>query len=244
MALLTNLISFFELEEPSGTRNDAYDSNNLTPSASDPTSTAGVVGDCARLDKDNPNYLTSSSTAFQTGNIDFTFVIWVRLFATIGYYVVLSKYVGSSSNDEYLLYYYHDVTKYEWAIRKADGSAVVAVDSAVVASPTSFNMIAAWHDATNDLLGISINAGTAVTTAVAGGVQTYTNNFTIGKNDGADYMNGDVDQFGFWKRKLSDAEITWLYNSGSGRSYADIVAEAGSGFQSAWAARSNVIIGG
>ena len=37
-------------------------------------------------------------------------------------------------------------------------------------------------------------------------------------------MDGRLDQVGVWKRVLTADERTWLYNSGNGRSYTEIVA--------------------
>jgi hypothetical protein len=52
--------------------------------------------------------------------------------------------------------------------------------------------------------------------------------FSFGAHaDGQTPLDGLLDDIGVWKRKLSDTEVTWLYNSGAGRSYAEIVTCSG-----------------
>jgi hypothetical protein len=41
----------------------------------------------------------------------------------------------------------------------------------------------------------------------------------IGGDEGGEYFNGKIDEVGFWKRALSDQEVSYLYNGGVGLSY-------------------------
>ncbi len=59
---------------------------------------------------------------------------------------------------------------------------------------------------------------TAVTVPLIIGATTLTNNNT---------MDGLIDETGIWSRVLTADEKAWLYNSGSGRSYAEITAYTG-----------------
>jgi hypothetical protein len=244
MLLTANLIAFYEFEEVSGTRYDQVGSYNLTTSASNPTYGAGVSGNAVRFQKDLSEYLYRADTIFQTGDIDFSFVTWVKLTATTAYYGVITKWGGSAATNDYVLWYYHDVGKYEMDVERGDEGGLISVLSDVVSAPTDWNMIACGHDSVNNNIWISINAGTALTTSITQGVNATTTNFTFGKNDGVDYMDGDIDQTGFWKRKLNATEITWLYNAGSGRSYAAIVAagDISGSFNAAWARGANQVI--
>ena len=56
-------------------------------------------------------------------------------------------------------------------------------------------------------------------------INTGTDEFSVGKNiqsSATNYFNGDVDILRIFNDELTADEITWLYNSGSGRSYSDI----------------------
>ncbi len=68
------------------------------------------------------------------------------------------------------------------------------------------------------------NAGSAI----FNGIANTTAAFVLGAaGDTSQRMDGLIDEVGVWRRILTSGERTWLYNSGAGRSYADIVAEAG-----------------
>jgi hypothetical protein len=70
----------------------------------------------------------------------------------------------------------------------------------------------------------------ANTKSYSGGITVNTRDFTIGtQNDTANIFRWDglIDEVGFWKRVLTSAERTELYNSGNGRDYAYITAAAG-----------------
>lgn len=58
--------------------------------------------------------------------------------------------------------------------------------------------------------------GTLPTTLDSSGDQ---GNFSIGKEVGAVYSDGNIDEVGLWTRALSAGDVTSLYNSGSGLAY-------------------------
>jgi hypothetical protein len=70
------------------------------------------------------------------------------------------------------------------------------------------------------------NAGT-VTSALANGVQDAAFAFNLGAFNAANFLNGQIDSAGIWKRTLTAAELTFLWNSGAGRTYAEIAAYGG-----------------
>jgi hypothetical protein len=53
-----------------------------------------------------------------------------------------------------------------------------------------------------------------------GSISSTNNGFDIGdRSNGSFPFNGSVDEFGIWKRALTSAEISSLYNSGNGLKY-------------------------
>jgi hypothetical protein len=66
--------------------------------------------------------------------------------------------------------------------------------------------------------------GSALTKNVDGAVDSIFNGtaaLEVGRRAGAEYGNFSSDEISMWSRELSGAEITWLYNSGAGRTYAE-----------------------
>jgi hypothetical protein len=43
--------------------------------------------------------------------------------------------------------------------------------------------------------------------------------FRIGANSASAYLEGSIDEVGFWKRMLESGERAMLYNAGAGRPY-------------------------
>ena len=85
MALTDNLIAFWELEEASGTRNDAHGSNHLTDNNTVAQGT-GKVGNCADFELDNSEYLSiADNAALSVGDEDFTIQAWFNIEANPGF---------------------------------------------------------------------------------------------------------------------------------------------------------------
>lgn len=222
MAVIDNLVAYWSLEEASGNAIDAHGNNDLTDSATVGTAT-GKVGNARDFELGDTDYLSIADNAdLSMGDIDFTIQVWVNLESKTDFQRLMGKV--QTTVEYYLLY---DPTPDRFRFHVNDGTNDTIVNADQLGSPSiaTWYHIVAWHDASGNQIGIAINAGTADTAAHTTGVQDGTNNFYLSQQDAA--MDGLLDEAGVWKRVLSAADRTWLYNSGNGRSYADIVAEAG-----------------
>ena len=213
MALTDNLVSWWELDEASGTRNDAHGSNHLTD-GNTVAQVAGKVGNAAQFVAANAESLSIADNANLSVSGVFSVCAWVYMDSKINNMCAVSKH--SSLFTEYDLYYIAD--KIEVQIEPA------VFISQPMANLSQWYFVAAGWDGTS--LWIAIDGGAKATTA--GSAPTDSNGaFTIGASKaGAEKCwDGRIDQVGFWKGKtLSASEITFLYNSGAGRSYAAVVA--------------------
>ena len=81
-----------------------------------------------------------------------------------------------------------------------------------------------WFDTTANTWNMTVNNSTTSSAATGSNApSTSTTAFTFGAHAGPGaYYDGRLDQWGFWKRVLTSAEKTYLYNSGNGRTYAEI----------------------
>jgi hypothetical protein len=229
MAVIDNLISYWSLEEASGTRNDAHSTNHLTDNNT-VTSGTGKVGTAASFAAASLESLTRATNAsLDTGNIDFTFATWVNAASLTGFPAILCK-DGIGANREYILLYDGTLSRFKFQV-SSDGASfdgTVVADTFGAASTSTWYFVAAWHDSVNNQLGIAVNGGTADATAHSTGVMVGPEQFSIGSQNNASlFWNGLIDEVGFWKRVLTSDERTWLYNGGAGRSYANIVAGIG-----------------
>jgi Concanavalin A-like lectin/glucanases superfamily len=220
---LTNLQAFWELGEASGTRNDSHGTNHLTDNNT-VSSTTGKVGNAADFERDNTEYLSiADNAALSMGDIDFSIAGWVQFESlTADDQVLISKgdlfaYATAEFSLELTA---SDLLRFY----VGDGTASDSVIDIVTISTATWYFFYAYHEAATNQMGISVNDGT-VTTGDCGGSYDSGLELTLGRwaNFAGGYHDGLLDQVGIWKRLLTPAEVTFLYNSGSGRSYAEML---------------------
>lgn len=226
-SLLNSLIAWWDLDEVSGTRVDAHGANDLTDNNT-VTQAAGVsagTGDAAQFTLANAEYLSrANNPEMSTGDIDFTFAGWVYLDS---FGSVLSTFVNKwdDTSAEYRIAYNVGSARFDWSVRKTDNSAPVVLLANSFGAPalSTWYFLVAGYDAVNDFTFIQVNNGTVDTAALAGGVRVSTNPFRLGTQELNRFLDGREDSWGFWKRILTPAEKTELYNGGAGLRYADII---------------------
>lgn len=216
MALSDNLVYYYSCEEASGDLIDAHGSNDLTDFNTVGSAT-GIVGNARDFEASNSEYFMSSSNSdLQGGDIDMTWAAWVKMESTASYRVVISKDGGSQW--EYQIYYRNSDQRFVFYLENTGGSIDLAASSFGTPSTATTYFICCRYDANANLAKISVN-GVEDTSSFSGGTRVATNNFYVGRESGGSYWDGLIDEIGFWKRHLTDAEVTELYNSGAGRSY-------------------------
>lgn len=215
-SLLTNLNSYWVLNETSGTRADSVGGMTLTDNNSVLSSTGHVSTPAALFASVSSQYLSHTANAIlNTGDIDFTVAAWVY-FTTVGVHRPIVQKGWDDAYGEYILYYNDGTAKPKFEM--ANGAANVENSSAAVMSILTWYFVVAGYDAAADQLFVSTNAGTQDTASYSGGNTTVTGNFKIGAGVGQ-FQNGMIQEVGFWKRRLSLAEITTLYNANAGKTY-------------------------
>lgn len=233
MAVIDNLKAYWSLEETSGTRADAHGSNDLTD-VNTVTSTTGIQGTAASFDSANTESLeVSDPVDLRLGSdTSFTMAGWLRVPSAANTPVWAKASPFGGNQIEYLLRYDADNLRFRFFLQ--DGA--VAHNHSVSLSSATWYFVIMWHDAAADTINVQVNNGTASSTSHTGGTTYYSGSlFALGRQAGSGgTFTGDLDEVGFWDRALTSDERTWLYNSGAGRSYADIVAEGSTGTATAF----------
>jgi surface protein len=217
----TNLVNDWSMDETSGTRADSHGSADLTDNNT-VTSATGVISNAASFNPANSEYL-SSSTQPVTGTVARATECWFK-----------TSYSGTDG--QCITDYGAGSTGARWRIGIDNGGLVaLRVFGATKIWDSSWND-GNWHHlvmqvaASSDCDDVEVYVDGTLDTSASGAsatvsIDTGTGSQRIGlRSNATNGFNGQIDEFRNWNRVLTSAEITWLYNSGSGRAYSDVSA--------------------
>lgn len=219
--LLTSLVAYWKLDEASGARADSAGSSNLSD-VNTVTQAVGKVANAAQFTAANSECLNiASNAALSMGDIDFTIALWVYFDALGADRALVAKYNSFGTTRDYMVKFITGSNRFQFIV-SPDGSADATVSANSFGAPTTatWYFIVAWHNATANTINIQINDGTVDSAAHATGVFASSAAFRLGaRADGIQFHDGRLDEVGIWKRVLTSAERTALYNGGSGVTY-------------------------
>lgn len=227
-SLMNNLESWWTMDEFSTgagavARDDSHGTNNLTDNNTTPSG-AGRVNLGADFELANTEFLNHVDNAsLSTGDIDFTIACWVKAESLAANAHIMNKW-GLAGNNEYTLFYSNAANRFQFLVSN-NGVASVFENADVLGAPAlaTWYLIICWHDSVANTINIQINNAAIDSQAYALGVFDSASNFTIsGSHAGAPFFDGVVDEAAFWKRVLTPAERTMLFNGGAGIGYDDI----------------------
>lgn len=238
MALTTGLVSYWKLNEASGTRADSHGANNLTDSGGT-TSATGKIGDAAHFvatESDDLSIADNATLAFTTAlSVSFwlkqTDLALLRTFvgkwtyATDGEWTITAG-AGAGGNDAGDIRIHLATTATDPGtncdmrfndVGMTAGSwfhVVVVYDGSLSGDA---NRLKVWVN--NTAKTLTVGAGAVPATLRNGGATLY-----LGRWGGTltRYYNGDMDEVGLWNRALTSTEVGILYNSGNGYPYSSI----------------------
>lgn len=233
MSLLTNLISYWKLDEASGTRVDSHGTNHLTDHNS-VGSIGGKIGSAADFERDNVQFLSCpDSPGLSSGDADWTFAAWVNIESMPALMAIAGKHDGASiAGSEWLLSLTEAPNRFKFEVYQGAGNTTsLTANTFGQPSASTWYYVIVWHDSVNNQLGISVNAGTPDTTSWSNGINDTSTDFALAAlSTGSASFDGLLDEIGFWKRVLTSNERTTLYNSGNGLPYSQFaVTSEGSG---------------
>jgi cell division septation protein DedD len=219
----TGLVAWWSLDETSGTRNDSHGTNHLTDNNT-VTYTTGVKNNAGNFTSAQSEWLSiADNAALSAGDIDFTVGTWVYLKDKNAYYAIVGKRsTGDAVGLEYGIRYVTAGDRFEFGITDASNNVGVALSSSAPSAGTWY-FILVWHDATANTINIQVNDGAVSSTAWSTGIKDSAAPFKLGQSfNGGQHLNGYEDEAFVYKRVLTADERSWLYNSGSGRSYTEV----------------------
>ncbi len=222
-----NLISWWKLDETSGTRYDAHGSNNLSD-INTVGYAVGKKGNAADFEFSNSEYLKINDNAsLSFGDESFTIVGWVKFESlTNPSQMIVTKYDYGYPKKEYALHKADNSPRLYFRV-SWDGTNEERVMSNTFGdlSINVWYFFAGIHDSVNDKLIIYVN-DKSDTINYSNGCNDNTSPFAIGaffqSGTAKSFMDGYIDEVAMWRKALTADELEWLYNSGNGRTYADL----------------------
>ena len=227
--LVASLISYWKLDETTGTRVDAHASNDLTQ-INTVTSATGIINNGADFEASNFEYLTITDAAQSGLDIsgDHFVSFWASaesLPATNTQRIIYGKFASSGNQRAYSLRYRNQGGSPRMIFLINDnGSSSEDYNFAYTMGTSLKHYVWSWDSA--------LSRGTLYVDGVSQGNQSGSKTsihnssagFKIGQTDnlgGNEYWDGVVDEFGIWSRTATTTDVSKLYNSGAGLPYED-----------------------
>lgn len=215
MALIDGLVSYWKLDETSGTTaTDAHGSNDGTNNGA-ALGTAGKIGnayDFETGDNDNVQIANESNFDFTTG---MSISCWIKLEAENSYFSP-ARIVSKAGSWE--LVYPIGATN-TWGFTYIDGAGVLNLRSATTTG-VWYHVVATYDTTNGGALYIDTNVATTADTGdlVPNDVAVWFGAYSPSPTGGYE-LDGLLDEVGIWNRALTSDEVSELYNGGSGLAY-------------------------
>lgn len=211
MPLATNLLSYYKME---GNSNDSVGSNNGSDTSISYSSSYGIISQGAGVNlSSNPGNGNSINIgSLQVTGAALSISAWCYRLSNITDRGGIVE--NRSSGAGYTFLAGTNNNKYLFAVN--DTATVETGDL----STAAWHHIACVYDGTNTNIyadGVLIASAAYSSNIVTSGVSTYIGRRPPSTNN--DTFNGYIDELGIWNRALSGAEVTQLYNAGTGLTY-------------------------
>ena len=208
---------YWNLTETSGDRVGSVYGINLSPYSS-VTTTTSMSGGVAAMVSNDGRLSHVTDDRIQVGNFDWSICGWFRVSKqSQSPAVIVKSAIGNKQFDIYA----GEPNGLRFVVYKtnSDYEDVYGTPGVPVPSNT-WIFFHAWHAAALDSIGLQINNGNKYFKSWAKGANpTGMSDLVLGSFGASNSSTRDLSKFGFWKRLLSDSEVTTLYNSGMGVDY-------------------------
>jgi hypothetical protein len=228
MPIIDNLVNYWSMSGASGaTEEDAHGSLDLSQNGT-VGSAAGLVGDC-RTFNGSSQYLegTVGAVPFDGAAGPWTLVFWFESgsISQIETYILMSASDVGGTDQAGVIYEYVNNT-IEFYSANYSGTDP-RTDSGISLADTNWHMVAYRKNAFGASSWDKFLDGnkTQINASIDFTLPSTLDRFVVGAAVGpTSYVNGSIDEVGWWTGALTDEQIAWLYNGGAGRSYAEIQA--------------------
>jgi hypothetical protein len=224
--LTTKLIAFYPGNEVSGNLIDAHTGHlDMAASVSAPGSaSSGLVYSTSRTyDPGNSQRFGRNSETLLQNTGDLTITAWVKLNVdvTANARSIISK--DSSGSREYYINLQGPLNKLYFGMFNTLGTEfTVSINSISKDAP---HLVIATFNSSTRYMTVAVDNGIADTKMLTGTPKTGNAILYVGSRQYFDdqFFSGAIGPIAMWRKVLSPDQQTWLFDSGAGRAYAELI---------------------
>lgn len=223
--LAASVVLYYKMNESSGSRSPTVGSGTLTDGSSSIGSATGLMYPLAASfdGAANSHYLnTADNATVSTGDINFWLAAWCYFSSkpTTSEATVISKWDNVTPLAEYSLVWDKTADAFRFYVSPNGTTLTNEVEFTGSPATGTWHLLMAYHDATNDLIGISLNGAAFTTSAYSSGLTDTTTPFRVGgiaTASGGNVWKGRIGPITMGKSYIpTAADAAYLYNSGIG----------------------------
>ncbi len=227
-ALTTSIQAAWHFNESSGNPADSAGSNTLTNNGT-ATYAAGKLSNAAHLDSTGPQYFSIADNASLSITSDMTICVWNKITTLPADGISIpfaTKYLRAGDQRSYEFFLQNSGGVYSLGgIISGDGLNFDTKTTTWTPSTGTYYFNCFVWTASSKKFQFYVNGAQqgADQTGAQTSIFDSSAKFEVGQNDGDETARSwvnDFDELNVWSRALTAAEITQLYNSGTGCAYA------------------------
>ena len=165
----------------------------------------------------------AASSPYHRPNLtNFSVSCFVKLDNLSASYPLLSVWDAVLVSGANFILYYHTGDAGFRLICNGTGNNQTVVVTTDTVTAGQWHMVTAYHNGTDDLVGVALDNGDFVTAAHTYGITSTSTPFDLRMGAigaGSTYLAGDMCKVNFWHRVLTTTDTAELWNSGSGIVY-------------------------
>ena len=223
----TNLTAWWSLDEAEGVRADSHGGHSMSVVGTDPARVDGLVAGAAQNDK---NGFLHNSDALWASWGDFSAAIWFYPTKSFDYTNLMACLLNPIGG---LRSWLIDILMGElkFSIARSSDGFFETVKVPGVLPLNQWHLAAVRWQASTQTAGVSLDGGAFIEAVLPASMRQGAYPIVLGTpSNGFSTYNFDdpLDEAAIWRDYLlTDEDVTWLYNAGAGRSYADFAEEFG-----------------
>lgn len=206
---------FFNFDESSGNATDSV--NSLSGVNTSVTYSTGKINNAAYFN--GSAFLTVADNVIIKPTSNISFGGWVYISSTSSFQMMLAKGENAGDTRSYEMRCNGTTTQMQVQLRVGGGLFCACTSTTAIGTGTWTHIIYTRNGTTQKIYINGVSDTLTSVTNNAGDIDYSTDDLWFGQRNGGLRFNGRLDMMGIWDVELTQAEVTELYNSGTGIQY-------------------------